>query len=242
MKERIDKIIASQGKYSRTEVKKLIKNGSVKLNGAVVHSPEEKADAENDVISLNGEAICFRRFLYIMMNKPQGVISATSDRTQRTVLDLLPDEMRRDGLFPAGRLDGDTTGFVLITDDGETAHKMLSPKSHVSKVYLARLAYPLSSETADIFKTGVILSDGSVCMSAVLTLLEDGETPLVKVILKQGMYHQIKRMFASCGNRVIALKRIQIGGVTLDSKLKEGECRLLTADEIKKLTQMEEQK
>lgn len=239
MKERIDKIIASQGKFSRSEVKKLIKNSGVKLNGETIHSAEEKADPKSDIIYVNGEKLIFRRYLYIMMNKPQGVVSATRDASQKTVLDLLPDDLRRDGLFPAGRLDADTTGFVLITDDGETAHRMLSPKSHVNKVYIARLASPLNGQTQDLFEKGVVLSDGSVCMSASLELLEESENPLVKVILRQGMYHQIKRMFASCGNKVIGLKRIRIGGVSLDDSLKEGECRLLTPDEIDKLTDIE---
>ena len=232
--ERLDKIIASQGKYSRSEVKKLVKGGRITVGGTVVKSADMKLDEGSD-IAIDGVSINYRRHIYIMLNKPQGVISATEDRTQKTVLDLVPKELYRNGLFPAGRLDGDTTGFVLITDDGDFAHRILSPKNHIMKTYHATLRDELTDDDILRFKEGLTLGDGTECLEAHVRVLEKGETTLAEIKICEGKYHQVKRMFASIGNKVLALRRVKMGGLELDGSLSEGECREITAEEIKLL-------
>ena len=236
--ERLDKIIASQGKYSRSEVKKLVKSGRITLDGAVVKSADIKVD-EAAAIAIDGVALNYKKYLYIMLNKPEGVISATEDRTQKTVLDLVPTELYRNGLFPAGRLDGDTTGFVLITDDGDFAHRILSPKNHIMKTYHATLRDPLSAEDIVRFKEGLTLGDGTECMEAHVRVIEEGERTIAEIKICEGKYHQVKRMFASIGNKVVALRRVKMGGLDLDSSLPEGECREITAEEIELLLEKE---
>ena len=150
--ERIDKIISSQGQYSRSEVKKLIKGGRITLNGRVLKSSDEKADPDSCVIAIDGKPLGYKKHIYIMLNKPQGIVSATDDRDHKTVIDLVPKELKRAGLFPAGRLDGDTVGFVLITDDGDFAHRILSPKNHIMKTYHATLQRPVTQADIDTSK------------------------------------------------------------------------------------------
>lgn len=234
--ERLDKILSSALKISRADVKKLMKKQSVTVNGASVKSGEMKIDPDTDEIRLNGRDVVYQKNIYLMMNKPEGVISASNDRSQETVVDLVPEEYRRDGLFPAGRLDADTTGFVLITDDGDFAHRILSPKNHVEKTYHARLAQRLSDGDIERFLSGIELKDGTLCLEARLRVIEDGETPLVEVVIHEGKYHQVKRMFAALGNRVVQLRRIKIGGLSLDGTLAEGECREITREEIRLIT------
>lgn len=229
--ERLDKIIASQGKYSRSEVKKLVKAGRVTLDGTVVKSSDVKADEGAD-IRIDGVSLNYKKHIYIMLNKPQGVISATEDRTQKTVLDLVPKELFRNGLFPAGRLDGDTTGFVLITDDGDFAHRILSPKNHIMKTYHATLRDPLSEEDIVRFREGLTLGDGTECLEAHVRVIESGEKTIAEIKICEGKYHQVKRMFASIGNKVVALRRVKMGELDLDSSLPEGQCREITDEEI----------
>ncbi len=229
--ERIDKIISSQGKYSRSEVKKLIKAGLVTLNGEMVKAADQKADTERDTITADGEIISYKKHIYIMLNKPQGVVSATDDPVHKTVIDLVPPSLFRQGLFPAGRLDGDTTGFVLITDDGDFAHRILSPKNHIMKTYHATLAHTLTREDIKSFTEGIQLRDGTLCLEAQVKMLTD-TPPVAEVKIHEGKYHQVKRMFAALGNKVIALKRVKMGGLDLDEGLREGECRELTAQEL----------
>lgn len=229
--ERLDKIIASQGKYSRSEVKKLVKAGLVTLNGRVVKSSDIKCDVNTDVISIDGVSLNYKKHIYIMLNKPKGVISATEDPSQKTVIDLVPKELMRQGLFPAGRLDGDTTGFVLITDDGDFAHRILSPKNHIMKTYHATLKKPLTDEDIVKFKKGLTLGDGTKCLEAHVRMLPDKECT-AEVIICEGKYHQVKRMFASLGNKVIELRRVKMGELSLDENLSQGECRELTAEEL----------
>lgn len=229
--ERLDKIIASQGKYSRSEVKKLVKAGLVKVNGNIVKSSDIKCDVSTDEITVDGVSLNYKKHIYIMLNKPKGVISATEDPTQKTVIDLVPSELKRSGLFPAGRLDGDTTGFVLITDDGDFAHRILSPKNHIMKTYHATLRRPLTDEDIVAFKKGLTLGDGTKCLEAYVRMLPDREN-VAEVIICEGKYHQVKRMFASLDNKVLELRRVKMGELELDEALSEGECRELTAEEL----------
>ena len=229
--ERLDKIIASQGQYSRSDVKKLIKQGRVTLDGSAVKSSDVKADPDKAVIKIDGRVLSYKKHIYIMLNKPKGVISATEDPTQPTVIDLVPAEMRRKGLFPAGRLDGDTTGFVLITDDGDFAHRILSPKNHIMKTYIATLQRELTQADAEAFRNGVELKDGTLCLEAELTAL-DGSVPMAQVRICEGKYHQVKRMFAALGNKVLELRRVKMGELALDEDLPEGQCREITSQEL----------
>ncbi len=233
MLQRLDKTIASQGKYSRREAQELIKSGAVKVNSITVRDRGAKADDENDIITVNGEQLDFHRFVYLMLNKPKGVVSATYDSNEKTIIDLVPKEYKGRKLFPAGRLDITTTGFVLITDDGDFAHRILSPKNHIEKTYEARLAERVNDEQIKAVCEGIVLKDGTECLPAKVRVIEDGNKPLVEIKICEGKYHQIKRMFAAAGNGVIELKRTQMGGLMLDSCLKEGECRLLDPEEVK---------
>lgn len=232
MLQRLDKIIASRTLYSRREVQDLIKKGFVKVNGISVRDRGAKIDDETDSVSVNGETLKNERFVYLMLNKPKGVVSATNDPKTKTVIDLVPDEYRGRNLFPAGRLDITTTGFVLITDDGDFAHRILSPKNHIEKTYEARLAEGVTERQLDEVAHGITLKDGTKCLPAKLRVLEQGENPLVEIKICEGKYHQIKRMFAAAGNGVIELKRTKMGGLPLDSSLNEGECRPLTPKEV----------
>ncbi len=239
-KERIDKIISSRGIASRSEAKLLVKKGQVALNGIIVSDSSVKA-GDDDIITINGEVISQDRFVYIMLNKPEGVVSATDDKRYKTVVDIIPDEFKRRNLFPAGRLDKDTTGFCLITDDGEFAHNILSPSRHITKTYIARLNTPIDFEEGrKRFEEGVVLKDGTVLLSAKLSIIEESDNPLYKVIIKEGKYHQVRRMFASLGSKVIELKRVAMGGLALDEALKPGDSRLITAEELKSIVENDE--
>lgn len=234
-KERLDKLVAAGGGYTRSEARRLIKTGQVSLNGACVRSFGVLADPQSDKICIAGKEIQYQKYIYLMMNKPQGVICATEGQHYQTVVDLVPDELRRPGLFPAGRLDKDTTGFVLLTDDGLFAHSILSPRRHVDKTYEARLDKPITEQTVAAFQTGVVCADGTVFQSAGLKAL-DQEGRLAQVVICEGKYHQVKRMFAACGCHVEALHRTRIGNLGLDSTLQPGTCRPITKEEIEKIT------
>lgn len=236
MMERLDKILASFYSLSRADTKKLMKKQCVRVNGRAVDSLDIKVDPACDEITVDGESITYRKYIYIMLNKPKGIISASEDKTEKTVTDLVPPELYRNGLFPAGRLDRDTTGFVLITDDGGFAHRILSPKNHIEKTYHALLEKPLTDEDIVHFLSGVELKDGTLCLEAKVRMLE-GNT--AEVIIHEGKYHQVKRMFAALGNRVIELKRVKMGSLALDDRLEEGQCRELTAEEVALIEQKE---
>ena len=232
-KERLDKLIASQGLASRNDVKSMVRRGEVSVNGAVIKDSSIKVSYEDD-IKIKGKSLLQTEFTYIMLNKPKGVVSASEDKRDKTVVDILPDELKRKNLFPAGRLDKDTTGFSLITDDGNFAHRILSPARHVDKTYIAEVSEKIDFLKAkQAFADGIVLSDGTVLLSAKPELIEDGEKQVFKVVIKEGKYHQIKRMFASLGTSVVELKRIAIGGLLLDSSLKEGEARIISESELK---------
>ncbi len=229
---RLDKFFSSQSLASRKEVRTLVKNGRITINGEPANSADQAVDPQMDKILLDGQTVSYQEYIYLMMNKPQGVVSATEDNHCRTVLDLVPPALWRKGLFPAGRLDKDTVGFVLLTDDGDFAHRILSPKKHVTKTYEAVVSAPITPEDIAAFETGLTLSDGTVCMRASLSVLEEGEAPLVKVVLREGKYHQVKRMFEARGKRVLSLKRTMIGGLPLDSSLPPGGCRAMLHKEL----------
>ena len=233
--ERLDKILASQGTLSRRDVKEIIRKGRVSINGVIAKKSDVKIDIENDLVTLDGETISLKKHIYIMLNKPQGIVSASESDTDETVVDLVPDELFRKGLFPAGRLDKDTTGFVLITDDGDFAHKILSPKNHIFKTYLATLDHHLSESDIEMLEKGITLADGTTLKEAKVEILEDGEQPVVKIMICEGKYHQVKRMFAAAGNKVVALHRSKMGELELDSALNPGECREITLEELKLL-------
>lgn len=232
-KQRIDKLVASTGLYTRSEVKKLIRAGAVTADGNVVRSGEEKVDPESVTLTAEGRTLTLRRFTWLMMNKPAGLLSATEDRRQKTVLDLLPQELRRQELFPVGRLDRDTEGLLLLTNDGAAAHELLSPKKHVDKVYYVRAAGHLTEEDAALFHAGIHLDDGLDCLPAELEILSAGEEESEAfVTLREGKFHQVKRMLAWCGKPVRYLKRVRMGNLTLDESLPRGGYRFLTEKEV----------
>lgn len=232
MTERIDKWLASCSAYSRRDVKAMIKGGKVRLNNQVVTDAGTHI-AESDVVTVDGKPFALQKHLYIMQNKPKGVVSVSRAPGDTTVIDLLPQGLRRNGLFPAGRLDRDTTGFVLITDDGEFAHRILSPRSHVTKTYIATLRDAAKDNYAAAFREGILLGDGTQCLSAEIERTDSPNTVIVR--LHEGRYHQVKRMFAALGNSVIELHRSQIGGLPLDPRLSPGDSRQLTPEEVSKI-------
>lgn len=227
--ERLDKLLAGTGKWSRREVKALVRQGLVRVDGRLAASAEDKLDPAVAVVTVAGETISLCRFTYVMLHKPAGVLTATEDRKQPTVLDLLPPELRRIGLAPVGRLDKDTEGLLLLTNDGELAHRLLSPKYHVDKRYLARVDGELSAADTEAFARGMTLGDGLECLPAGLEVLPDR---VCIVTLREGKFHQVKRMLAARGAPVLYLKRLSMGPLTLDDSLAAGAYRLLRAEEI----------
>ncbi len=231
--ERIDKIISTSLNISRNDARNLIKSGRTEVNGVVVKDVKQKFDTETSSVICDGQVVTYNKYVYMVMNKPKGVISASSGHGDKTVIDILPADMKRKNLFPAGRLDKDTTGFMLITDDGDFAHRILSPKNHIPKTYIAELDKPFDSEVVSAFEKGITLKNDT-CMPASIKALDNNHL-VAEVVIKQGMYHQIKRMFLKFGITVLELKRIKMGALMLDSSLMPGECRYLDADEIKQI-------
>ncbi|MDY4180544.1 MAG: pseudouridine synthase [Pseudoflavonifractor sp.] len=228
--ERVDKILAGTGRWSRREVKELIRAGRVAVGGAAVRSPDEKYDRDGLDLRVDGEPVSGEKYVYLMLYKPAGLVSATDDPRQPTVLELLPPHLRRVGLFPAGRLDKDTEGLLLLTNDGGLAHRLLSPKKHVDKTYFVRVEGVLDEEDCAAFASGMVLGDGLECLPAGLERLEAPDEAIVT--LREGKYHQIKRMLASRGKPVRYLKRLTMGPLQLDSGLQKGAWRPLTAEEL----------
>ncbi len=229
---RLDKYLADSHAGSRSEVKEHIRKGRVCVDGTVCRDPSLQI-GPGALVTLNGVCIGYREHYYYMLNKPAGVICATEDRTETTVLELFPAHLRK-RLFPVGRLDKDSTGLLLVCDDGELSHRLLSPSSHVDKQYLIRTDAPLTEEHAGLFKEGIVLKDGTKLKSAALEISENDPCSAL-VTIHEGKYHQIKRMTASFGRRVILLKRLSMGPLRLDPSLGEGQYRELTADEIRSL-------
>ena len=230
--ERLDKLLAGTGKWSRREVKALVRQGLVRVDGRLAASAEDKLDPAAAIVTVAGETISLCRFTYVMLHKPAGVLTATEDRKQPTVLDLLPPELRRIGLAPVGRLDKDTEGLLLLTNDGELTHRLLSPRYHVDKRYLARVDGELSAADTEAFARGMTLGGGLECLPAGLEVLPDR---VCIVTLREGKFHQVKRMLAARGAPVLYLKRLSMGPLTLDDSLAAGAYRLLRAEEISAL-------
>lgn len=228
--ERIDKIIATQTEYSRKDVKKMISQKKIEVDGKIIKSADEKIN-ENVVIKISGKELNIQKNIYLILNKPKGYISATEDKNMKTVLDLVPEKYQHRALFPAGRLDKDTTGMMIITDDGKFAHNILSPKKHIKKRYNVTIDIPVTKEMITGFERGIQLNDGE-CKKALLEIT--GEYT-ADVTITEGRYHQIKRMFGCYGAKVIELNRVQMGEFILPSNLKLGQCREITVKEIEQI-------
>ena len=231
--ERLDKVISNLGYGSRKEVKALCKKGFVEVDGVIVKDSSVSIDPEKSIISINGEELRYRKYIYLMMNKPDGVISATYDSREETVIDLLEVEHQVFEPFPVGRLDKDTVGLLLLTNDGELNHRLISPKWHVDKVYFAKIDKKVTEEDVEAFKKGIKLDDGYVCKEGKLEILSTSdEGSEVRVTIQEGKYHQVKRMFEALDKKVVYLQRIEFGGLILDEELEEGEYRELTEEEL----------
>ncbi len=220
-KLRLDRFIANQTSMPRSEVKKMIYWGKVTLNGKAVHSCDVKIIPDTDIVTLKGETIEYKKFIYVILNKPKGYVCSTKDGISPTVISLLPHNLQKKNLFPAGRLDKDTTGFVFLTNDGDLTHRILSPKKHISKYYFVELAQPYCESYEKLFLDGITLDDGEKCLPAkVKGIPERPEYALAE--LHEGKYHQVKRMFSAVGNSVINLSRVQIGNLPMPQKLSLG--------------------
>ncbi|MBP2241469.1 16S rRNA pseudouridine516 synthase [Cytobacillus eiseniae] len=236
---RIDKMLANLGYGSRKDVKQLLKSGAVEVNGNKVKDAKQQVNPEMDQVTLHGEEVVYKEFIYLLMNKPQGVISATEDSEHETVVDLLEPDDLVFSPFPVGRLDKDTEGLLLLTNDGQLAHRLLSPKKHVPKTYFAVINSEVTEEDIVAFKKGVILDDGYETKPGELTILKAGITSDIELTITEGKFHQVKRMFEAVGKRVIYLQRISMGPLLLDESLELGEYRELTDEELESLMQYE---
>lgn len=236
MKEilRVDKYLADMGLGTRSEVKNYIKAGRIRKNDVPVKKPEEKVKIQLDQITFDGQNVTYTQYEYYMLHKPAGYVSATEDGRYPTVLDLIPQKNRKD-LFPVGRLDLDTEGLLLITNDGMLAHQLLSPKKHVPKVYYARVSGEVTSKEAEQLLEGVDIGEGIITSPAKLRILEAGEISSIELTIYEGKFHQVKRMFLAVGKKVLYLKRLSMGPLTLDENLECGACRQLTKEELEAL-------
>ena len=232
-KQRIDKILSNLGYGSRSELKKLCKSGLVKVNGKVINNPGVQVDVENDEILFDGEKVVYKEFIYLMLNKPDGYISATFDKRDPIVLDLIDKEDLVFEPFPVGRLDKDTEGLLVLTNDGQLAHRVLSPKKHVPKTYYAKVEGVVTEEDVKAFAEGVTLDDGYETMPAELEILKSDDISEIELTIHEGKFHQVKRMFESVGKKVVYLKRLSMGKLKLDEGLALGEYRELTEEEVK---------
>ena len=231
--ERLDKVLGNLGYGSRKEIKASCKNGEVVVDGEIIKDSATKIDPETAVIEVNGERVMYRKYVYLLLNKPAGVVSATFDNYDETVIDLLNPEYQVFEPFPVGRLDKDTVGLLLLTNDGALNHKLISPKNHVDKVYYAEIDKPVDEKDIASFRKGIVIDDGYKCMPGNLEIIsstEDGSEVLVTI--QEGKFHQVKRMFEALDKSVVYLKRVKFGPMELDETLEEGEYRELTQEEI----------
>ncbi len=230
-KQRLDKFISNQLILSRSVVRTGIQRGKATVNGAVMRDAGMLIDADSDSISYEGNVIGYKEYVYILMNKPKDVLSAATDKSRETVVDLVPEHLKRQGIAPVGRLDKDTTGLLLITDDGIFAHNCISPKKEISKSYIVTLDGDINDEMIFKFKEGVVLVDGTVCRPAALEKIGENKA---RIIITEGKYHQVKRMFGTVGLGVNELHREAIGGLTLPKALNSGECIEMTKEQLEK--------
>lgn len=231
---RLDKFISERTEYSRRQIKELADKGSISVDGVCVRNINVKIFPDEQKVSVCGRNISAEKYRYILMNKPEGYVCSTDDKDGETVLKLVPAELRSKNLFPAGRLDKDSLGALLLTDDGALAHRILAPKSHISKIYIVKLDRPFKIEYIDKFLGGIVLANGEQCLPAKLRQVENCEK-LAFVELREGKYHQIKRMFAAVGNHVEVLMRVAVGGLVLPEKLGKGECMELLHKDVENL-------
>ena len=232
---RLDKFISSNTTLSRAEAKKIIKKG-ILINNILIKSPDYKVDEINDQVMVNGNRLVYQKYVYIMMNKPKDTVSATEDAIEKTVVDILNEEDRIQKVFPVGRLDKDTEGLMLLTNDGDLAHRLISPKKNVEKKYYVEVNGELKNEHLEVVKKGVILEDGYRCKPARLEILDSSESSSkANIYITEGKFHQVKRMMKSLGVTVTYLKRLSIGNLSLDKNLRLGEYRYLTDEELNKL-------
>ncbi|MFR3727487.1 pseudouridine synthase [Lacrimispora sp.] len=235
MKEiRLDKYLGEMGEGTRSQIKEMAKKGRIWVDGIPEKKTERKIDPERNQVTVDGRQVSYAAFEYYMLNKPQGVVSATEDKRYETVVGLIR-ERKRDDLFPVGRLDIDTEGLLLITNDGDLAHRLLSPKKHVDKVYFAKIEGALPSDAKERIAEGLILTDGTKTLPAWLEVLKTGEITEVRLTIREGKFHQVKRMFETLGCSVVYLKRMAMGSLLLDESLKPGEYRALREEEIEEL-------
>lgn len=232
-KMRVDKLLSNVGVASRAELKKYCKQGLISVNGKVINNPGIQVDSENDEVMFNGEKIVYREFIYIMLNKPDGYISATFDKHDPIVLDLIDSSYLVFEPFPVGRLDKDTEGLLVLTNDGQLSHRVLSPKKHVPKTYYAKIQGKVTEEDILAFEKGVIIDDGYETMPSQLKILKSDDISEIELTIHEGKFHQVKRMFESVDKKVVYLKRISMGKLKLDESLELGEYRELTEEEVK---------
>lgn len=229
---RLDKFLCETGFGTRSQVKELLKKGQVTVNGVAAKKPEQKIDEHKDQITCQEKTASYEKYVYYMLHKPAGVVSATEDKREKTVLDLLKSEDRRDGIFPVGRLDKDTEGFLLLTDDGDLAHRLLSPRKHVDKTYYAKIAGSVTEAHIERFREGLDIGDEKKTLPAMLEILASKtETSEIRITIHEGRFHQVKRMFEAVGCKVIYLKRLSMGAVALDETLAPGDYRPLNEKE-----------
>jgi 16S rRNA pseudouridine516 synthase len=238
--QRIDKILGHLGYGTRKEIKEMIKKGRVYIGQQKVKDAGIRISPEIDDIYIDGEKVVYIKNIYVMMNKPQGVISATEDSCHKTVIDILPSEFRLKNIFPVGRLDIDTEGLMILTNDGQLAHRILSPKKHIPKTYYAKIEGIVTEKDNESFRNGITLDDGYHCLPADLKILKSYEVSEILVKIYEGKFHQVKRMFEAVNKKVIYLKRMQMGELKLDETLKLGQSRELTKEELALLTMTEE--
>jgi 16S rRNA pseudouridine516 synthase len=234
-KERIDKILSNMGLCSRREAAKAAKSGQITVNGQRIKDAGQKADPETEEICLRGQPVAYQKYTYLMLNKKAGYITATEDKHQATVLDLLPEQEKRKGLFAAGRLDKDTEGLLILTNDGAFAHSIMSPRHHIDKVYYGEYSGELAPDSEERFREGLVLSPDFSCMPAELKRLEPGKA---RITIREGKFHQVKRMIEACGGKITYLKRLQIGTLKLPETLKIGDFCPIEPEEVKKIQKL----
>lgn len=240
-RQRLDKVLAHLGFGSRKEIKAIVRSGQVSVNSQVVKSPDMHVWPYRDIIEVDGNQVVYREYIYLMMNKPQGVLSATEDAFGKVVIDLLKPEHRAFDPFPVGRLDKDTEGLLLLTNDGKLAHQLLSPKKHVPKTYFAKIEGEVTKDDCKAFRNGLVLEDGYRTLPGELKIIKAGSESEIEVTIYEGKFHQIKRMFVAVGKKVIYLKRLSMGRLVLDDQLAKGSYRELTDKELEQLLSVNEE-